>query len=148
MSRSMRSRSFSRCKRAISAAWSADGSVACVVGRRDAAVGSRLAPHCSIRTVRCLGADARTGLRQLPTRGPAGGYGTAAIGISNPNANRSQARAIIGFCLSDRPASPGRAALRRTDWAGVDRGHGAPRLPAGGGRRIWSREAPAQLGRW
>ena len=32
MSRSMRSRSFSRCKRAISAAWSADGSVACVVG--------------------------------------------------------------------------------------------------------------------
>ncbi|SDF84527.1 hypothetical protein SAMN05216337_107818 [Bradyrhizobium brasilense] len=28
MSRSMRSRSFSRCKRAISAAWSADGSVA------------------------------------------------------------------------------------------------------------------------
>ncbi len=47
MSRSMRSRSFSRCKRAISAAWSADGSVACVVGRRDAAVGSRLAPRCS-----------------------------------------------------------------------------------------------------
>jgi hypothetical protein len=40
MSRSMRSRSFSRCKRAISAAWSADGSVACVVGRRAAAVGS------------------------------------------------------------------------------------------------------------
>ena len=36
----MRSRSFSRCKRAISAAWSADGSVACVVGRRAAAVGS------------------------------------------------------------------------------------------------------------
>src|ERR1700739_1485254 len=34
MSRSMRSRSFSRCKRAISAAWSADGSVAGVVGRR------------------------------------------------------------------------------------------------------------------
>src|ERR1700676_1093904 len=47
MSRSMRSRSFSRCKRAISAAWSADGSVACVVGRRDAAVGSRPAPRCS-----------------------------------------------------------------------------------------------------
>src|SRR5205814_9574703 len=47
MSRSMRSRSFSRCKRAISAAWSADGSVACVVGRRAAAVGSRLAPRCS-----------------------------------------------------------------------------------------------------
>jgi hypothetical protein len=44
MSRSMRSRSFSRCKRAISAAWSADGSLACVVGRRDAAVGSHLAP--------------------------------------------------------------------------------------------------------
>src|SRR5215471_19865853 len=41
MSRSMRSRSFSRCKRAISAAWSADGGVACVVGRRVAAVGSR-----------------------------------------------------------------------------------------------------------
>src|SRR6185312_9481873 len=37
MSRSMRNRSFSRCKRVISAAWSADGSVACVVGRRDAA---------------------------------------------------------------------------------------------------------------
>src|ERR1700751_3872051 len=32
ISRSMRSRSFSRCKRAISAAWSADGSVALVVG--------------------------------------------------------------------------------------------------------------------
>src|ERR1700681_1687047 len=47
MSRSMRSRSFSRCKRAISAAWSADGSVACVVGRRAAAVGSRPAPRCS-----------------------------------------------------------------------------------------------------
>src|SRR5450755_3902360 len=47
MSRSMRSRSFSRCKRAISAAWSADGSVACVVGRRDAAVGSSPAPRCS-----------------------------------------------------------------------------------------------------
>src|SRR6266567_1091262 len=48
MSRSMRSRSFSRCKRAISAAWSADGSVACVVGRRAAAVGSsRAAPRCS-----------------------------------------------------------------------------------------------------
>src|SRR4029077_7383502 len=46
MSRSIRSRSFSRCKRAISAAWSADGSVACVVGRA-AAVGSRLAPRCS-----------------------------------------------------------------------------------------------------
>src|SRR5258705_7703343 len=44
MSRSIRSRSFSRCKRAISAAWSADGSVACVVGRRAAAVGSRPAP--------------------------------------------------------------------------------------------------------
>jgi hypothetical protein len=43
----MRSRSFSRCKRAISAAWSADGSVACVVGRRDAAVGSSPAPRCS-----------------------------------------------------------------------------------------------------
>jgi len=41
MPRSMRSRSFSRCKRAISAAWSADGRVACVEGRR-AAVGSRL----------------------------------------------------------------------------------------------------------
>src|SRR6202045_1038843 len=41
MSRSMRSRSFSRCKRAISAAWSAEGSVACVVGCRAAAVGSR-----------------------------------------------------------------------------------------------------------
>src|SRR3977135_117728 len=37
ISRSMRSRSFSRCKRAISAAWSADGSAACVVGRRVAA---------------------------------------------------------------------------------------------------------------
>src|SRR5213592_968679 len=47
MSRSMRSRSFSRCKRAISAAWSADGSVACVVGRRDAAVGSCPAPRNS-----------------------------------------------------------------------------------------------------
>ena len=47
MSRSMRSRSFSRCKRAISAAWSADGSVACVVGRRAAAVGSRPAPRNS-----------------------------------------------------------------------------------------------------
>src|SRR6266481_5735714 len=46
-SRSMRSRSFSRCKRAISAAWSADGSVACVVGRRAGAVGSRPAPRCS-----------------------------------------------------------------------------------------------------
>ena len=34
MSRSMRSRSFSRCRRAISAAWSADGSVACVVAPR------------------------------------------------------------------------------------------------------------------
>ena len=45
MSRSIRSRSFSRCKRAISAAWSADGSVACVVGRRAAAVGSRPAPR-------------------------------------------------------------------------------------------------------
>jgi hypothetical protein len=41
MSRSIRSRSFSRCRRAISAAWSADGSVACVAGRRAAAVGSR-----------------------------------------------------------------------------------------------------------
>jgi hypothetical protein len=30
----IRSRSFSRCRRAISAAWSANGSVACVVGRR------------------------------------------------------------------------------------------------------------------
>jgi hypothetical protein len=39
-SRSMRSRSFSRCKRAISAASSTDGSVACVVRRRVAAVGS------------------------------------------------------------------------------------------------------------
>src|SRR6202007_1876584 len=47
MSRSMRSRSFSRCKRAISAACSADGSVACVVGRCDAAVGSRPAPRSS-----------------------------------------------------------------------------------------------------
>jgi len=47
MSRSMRSRSFSRCKRAISAAWSADGSAACVVGRRVAAVGSSRAPRCS-----------------------------------------------------------------------------------------------------
>ena len=47
MSRSMRSRSFSRCRRAISAAWSADGSVACVVGRRVAAVGSRPAPRSS-----------------------------------------------------------------------------------------------------
>ncbi|MGY3591889.1 hypothetical protein ACVIGB_008530 [Bradyrhizobium sp. USDA 4341] len=34
MSRSMRSRSFSRCKRVISAALSADGSAACVVGCR------------------------------------------------------------------------------------------------------------------
>src|SRR5882672_3962651 len=40
MSRSMRSRSFSRCKRAISAAWSADGTVACVVGRHAADAGS------------------------------------------------------------------------------------------------------------
>src|SRR4030095_5845678 len=47
MSRSMRSRSFSRCRRAISAAWSADGSVACVVGRRAAAVGSSPAPPWS-----------------------------------------------------------------------------------------------------
>src|SRR6202043_2251554 len=47
MSRSMRNRSLSRCKRAISAAWSADGSVACVVGRRAAAVGSRPAPRSS-----------------------------------------------------------------------------------------------------
>jgi hypothetical protein len=47
MSRSMRSRSFSRCRRAISAAWSADGSGACVVGRRAAAVGSRPAPRHS-----------------------------------------------------------------------------------------------------
>nr|WP_247521689.1 hypothetical protein [Bradyrhizobium sp. 190] len=47
MSRSMRSRSFSRCKRATSAAWSADGSVACVVGRRAAAVGSRPASRRS-----------------------------------------------------------------------------------------------------
>src|ERR1700758_2382596 len=47
ISRSMRSRSFSRCKRTISAAWSADGSVACVVGRRVAAVGSSRAPRCS-----------------------------------------------------------------------------------------------------
>src|ERR1700756_2186283 len=47
MSRSMRSRSFSRCKRAISAAWSADGGAACVVGRRDASVGSRPAPRSS-----------------------------------------------------------------------------------------------------
>src|ERR1700674_1370260 len=47
MSRSIRSRSFSRCRRAISAAWSADGSVACVVGRRAAAVGSRPAPRNS-----------------------------------------------------------------------------------------------------
>ena len=43
----MRSRSFSRCKRAISAAWSAEGSVACVVACRAAAVGSRLDPRCS-----------------------------------------------------------------------------------------------------
>jgi hypothetical protein len=47
MSRSMRSRSFSRSKRAISATWSADGSAACVVGRRAAAVGSRPAPRSS-----------------------------------------------------------------------------------------------------
>src|SRR5947208_681465 len=47
MSRSMRNRSFSRCRRAISAAWSAAGSVACVVGRRVAAVGSRPAPRSS-----------------------------------------------------------------------------------------------------
>src|ERR1700737_3621313 len=47
MSRSMRNRSFSRCKRAISAAWSADGSVVCVVGRRDAAVGSPPDPRRS-----------------------------------------------------------------------------------------------------
>src|ERR1700738_5028950 len=47
MSRSMRSRSFSRCRRAISAAWSADGSVACVVGPRAAPVGSRPAPRNS-----------------------------------------------------------------------------------------------------
>jgi hypothetical protein len=46
ISRSRRSRSLSRCKRAISAAWSADGSVACVVGRCAAAIG-RLAPRCS-----------------------------------------------------------------------------------------------------
>src|SRR5689334_9103051 len=48
ISRSIRSRSFSRCKRAISAAWSADGGVACVVGRRVAAIGSSRAPRCSI----------------------------------------------------------------------------------------------------
>src|SRR5665213_1019206 len=44
MSRSSRSRSFSCCKRAISAVWSADGSTACCVGSRGAAVGSRLTP--------------------------------------------------------------------------------------------------------
>jgi hypothetical protein len=46
MSRSMRSRSFSCCKREISAAWSADGSAACG-GCRVAAVGSRPAPRFS-----------------------------------------------------------------------------------------------------
>src|ERR1700687_3967157 len=45
ISRSMRSRSFSRCKRAISAAWSPGGSAACVVGRRAAAGGSPPAPR-------------------------------------------------------------------------------------------------------
>ena len=45
MSRSMRNRSFSRCKRVIFAAWSTDGVVACVMRRRDAAVGSRPAPR-------------------------------------------------------------------------------------------------------
>jgi hypothetical protein len=40
MSRSMRSRSFSWRSRAISAAWSADISAACVAGRRAADVGS------------------------------------------------------------------------------------------------------------
>src|SRR6202453_4046997 len=49
ISRSMRSRSFSRCKRAISAGWSADGSVAGVVGLRDAAIRSRLA-HVALPT--------------------------------------------------------------------------------------------------
>jgi hypothetical protein len=49
--RSIRSRSLSRRKRAISAAWSAKGSVTCVVGRRDAAIGSRLAPICSTHAV-------------------------------------------------------------------------------------------------
>src|SRR5438105_1582951 len=47
MSRSIRSRSFSCCKRAISAAWSADDSTACCVGSRGAAVGSRPAPRRS-----------------------------------------------------------------------------------------------------
>ncbi len=57
MSRSMRKRSFSRCRREISAAWSADGSVACVVGRRAAAVGSRPAPRNSTqrRNTECAG---------------------------------------------------------------------------------------------
>src|SRR5208283_5968848 len=41
------SRSFSRCRRAISAAWSADGSAACVMGRRSAAVGSCPTPRFS-----------------------------------------------------------------------------------------------------
>jgi hypothetical protein len=50
MSRSMRSRSFSRRSRAISAAWSADGSAACVMGRRGAAVGS--CPPASFSTQR------------------------------------------------------------------------------------------------
>ncbi|MEH2536551.1 MULTISPECIES: hypothetical protein [unclassified Bradyrhizobium] len=40
MSRSMRSRSFSWCSRAISAAWSAGIGVACVVERRATDAGS------------------------------------------------------------------------------------------------------------
>jgi hypothetical protein len=47
MSFSIRNRSFSCRNRAISAAWSADGSAACVVGRREAAVGSCLIPAFS-----------------------------------------------------------------------------------------------------
>src|SRR5579864_7913394 len=47
MSRSMRNRSISCCKRQISAAWSDDGSAACVIGRCDAAVVSCPASRCS-----------------------------------------------------------------------------------------------------
>jgi hypothetical protein len=54
MSRSMRSRSFSRCKRAISGSRSADGSVACVVGAAPPPSAPARLPHAAPRAANSL----------------------------------------------------------------------------------------------
>jgi hypothetical protein len=69
MSRSMRSRSFSRSKRAISA----DGSAACVVGRRVAAVGFQPDPLAALPTAQQRIAQAKL-LGHRSDRAPARRY--------------------------------------------------------------------------